>query len=150
MKLEYLMTFSATLKPLVEVGEVVGGARAFAEVVDGVFEGPRLKGRLATGGGDWLLIDQNGMGHVDVRAILSTHDGANIYAQYLGRLEMNEKIQAAFATGESTEFGEGYFMTSPRFEVGDARYSWLNDKVCVAEGRVYQGGVEYRCYTLEN
>lgn len=150
MKLELLMTYKATLKPGVPMGQGPIGTRTFAEVTGGTFEGPKLKGKLLTGGGDWILIDGGGMGHVDVRANFETDDGARIYAQYLGRLEMNDAIMQALGSGNDSDYGDTYFMTSPRFETGDERYAWLNHKVCVAEGRVLNGGVEYRCYTVEN
>lgn len=150
MKTEYLMTYHATLKPGVVAGPGPLGTRTFAEVTGGTFEGPRLKGTLSTGGGDWILVDSEGMGHVDVRAMFITEDGTTLYGQYLGRLEMNEKVLSALASGGETQFGDSYFMTSPRFETGDERYAWLNHKVCVSEGRIVPGGVEYRCYTVEN
>ncbi len=28
-----------------------------------------------------------------------------------------------------------YIMATPRFETGDERYKWLNELVCVAEGK---------------
>jgi hypothetical protein len=150
MKLQHLMDYHARLKPAVEIGRGPFGTRSFGEVIDGVFEGPELRGRLLSGGGDWILVDDSGLGHVDVRAIFETEDGAHIYAQYLGILELNEKVMNAFASGGSTEFGDTYFMVTPRFETGDERYAWLNSKVCVCEGRICEGGVEYRAYTLEN
>lgn len=150
MKLEYLMTYNAELKAGVSMGKGPYGARSFGEVAGGRFEGPKLKGSLLTGGGDWILIDDEGMGHVDVRVNFETDDGARIYGQYLGRLEFNEAVQAAFAGGQETDFGDTYFMVTPRFETGDDRYAWLNKKVCVAEGRIGAGGVEYRCYSVEN
>jgi hypothetical protein len=39
-----------------------------------------------------------------------------------------------------------YFRTTPQFETGDARYSWLNRSIFVAEGRIAPGGVEYKVY----
>jgi hypothetical protein len=150
MKLEHLMDYHASLKPAVDVGVGPYGARSFGEVSGGEFEGPRLKGRLLPGGGDWILVDGNGVGHIDVRAIFETDDGARIYAQYHGTLEMNERVMTALATGGDTEFGDAYFMVAPRFETGDERYAWLNDKVCVGEGRIREGGVAYRAYCVEN
>jgi hypothetical protein len=62
---------------------------------------------------------------------------------------MNEKMQAAMAAGQGTEFGDQYFRTTPRFETGDERYAWLNQAVFVSEGRIYPGlGVEYRVYRV--
>ncbi|WP_083889617.1 DUF3237 family protein [Nocardia pneumoniae] len=36
-----------------------------------------------------------------------------------------------------------YFRTTPLFETGSSRYSWLNDSVCVGSGYVVDGGVAY-------
>jgi hypothetical protein len=41
-------------------------------------------------------------------------------------------------------------MTSPRFETGDPRYTWLNDLVTVAEGKITPDGVAYRVYVVVN
>jgi hypothetical protein len=39
-------------------------------------------------------------------------------------------------------------MTQPRFETGDARYSWLNRLVAVAEGRLVPSAAEYQVFEL--
>ncbi len=41
-------------------------------------------------------------------------------------------------------------MTAPRFETGDERYAWLNDLVCVGEGKRTETGVAYRVYAVVN
>jgi len=148
MKLEYLMTYRADLKPPVAVGDGPFGTRTIYDVTGGTFEGPRLRGRFVPSGADWLLLGADGIGRLDVRATLETHDGAHIYMQYYGVLEMNDKVQAALAAGRSTEFGDCYFVTQPRFETGDSRYQWLNRTVAVAEGRILPSAVEYRVHEV--
>ena len=64
-------------------------------------------------------------------------------------LEFDEVAPRAMAEGVETEFGDTYFVTQPRFETGDARYSWLNYTLAVAEGRFIPGGVEYQVYSCE-
>ena len=150
MKLELLMTYHAKLKPAQTVGKGPYGNRQVAEVTGGSFEGPVLQGELLTCGGDWILIDDSGFGHLDVRATFKTHDGAYIYAQYGGVLEFNDKVSQAFANGTGTEYGDNYFMTQPRFETGDERYAWINNLVTVGEGRIIPNGVEYRLYACRN
>ncbi len=150
MKLEYLMTYRADLKPPVEVGAGPFGTRMIFDVVGGKAEGPRLRGRLLASGADWLLVNANGTGYLDVRGTLETDDGALVYIHYHGVLEMNEKVMAVSAQGEETDYGDTYFMTQPRFETGDPRYQWLNSIVAVAEGRVLPNAVEYRVYQLVN
>jgi hypothetical protein len=148
MKLEYLMTYRADLKPPVDVGKGPFGARRIFDVTGGSAEGPRLRGKLLASGGDWLLLDEGGTGRLDVRGTLETDDGAHIYIQYHGVLEMNEKLLAALEKGEATDYGDTYFVTQPRFETGDPRYAWLNRVVAVAEGRVLPSAVEYRVYEV--
>ena len=105
-----------------------------------------LVGLLVT---DWLLVDSAGFGHIDVRLTLATVDGAHIYMHYTGLLEHNEQIVEALASGGTTEFGDSYFITQPRFETGDQRYAWINQVVAVAEGRLMEGGVQYRIYECQ-
>jgi hypothetical protein len=150
VKLELLVTYRAELKPPVEVGKGPFGVRSIFDVTGGVAEGPRLRGRLLPSGGDWLLVDEGGTGRLDVRGTLETDDGARIYIQYHGVMKINEKVLSALAEGESTEYGDTYFMTQPRFETGDPRYDWLNRVVAVAEGRLLPSAVEYRVYELLN
>ena len=150
MKLEHLMTYRADLKQPVEVGAGPFGTRSIFDVTGGTAEGPRLRGKLLASGGDWLLVDASGTGYLDVRGTLETDDGAWIYIQYHGVIEMNEKVLAALGRSEATEFGDTYFMTQPRFETGDPRYAWLNRVVAVAEGRVLPNAVEYHVYQVVN
>ena len=95
MKLEPLMTYYATLLPSVPVGAGPYGQRAIFEVTGGAFEGPRLRGTLRTGGGDWILVDAQGVGHLDVRATFETDDGALIYVQYFGSVVLTEALSDA-------------------------------------------------------
>lgn len=147
MKLDYLMTYRAELKPPVNVGQGPLGVRQIFDVTGGTFEGPKLRGTILPSGADWLQVGSDGIGRLDVRATFATDDGAHIYMQYFGVLDF-AAVAEKLARGEEIEFGETYFMTTPRFETGDARYAWLNRIVAVAEGRAGTGWVEYRVYQL--
>ncbi|MSQ67777.1 MAG: DUF3237 domain-containing protein [Gammaproteobacteria bacterium] len=150
MKLEPLMTYHASLLPAVAVGAGPYGQRAIFEVTSGAFEGPRLRGILRTGGGDWMLIDAQGVGHLDVRATFETHDGALIYVQYFGSVVLTEALTNALQGNGETDYGDTYFFTQPRFETGDARYAWLNQVIAVGQGRVRGGRVEYQVSACVN
>lgn len=147
MKLEYLMTYKADLKPPQSVGKAQFGSRIIYDVTGGTFEGPKLKGKVLPSGGDWILIDDKGVGRLDVRATFETDDGAIIYIQYFGILVINPDGGDAPA---ETQFGDTYFMTQPRFETGAEQYQWLNDIVVVGEGRALPNAVEYNVYQLVN
>jgi len=98
-------------------------------------------------GGD-PVIGADGVGRLDVRAAIETHDGANIYVSYTGVLHMTENVVQALSGGRLTEFGETYFYVSPRFETGDPRYAWLNGLFVLSQGRVGPLRVEYRVFEV--
>ena len=148
MKLEFLTDLTATLRENREpVGRGPFGTRTIVSVTGGSFEGPRLKGRILSTGGDWILGDVAGVRRLDVRATLETDDGAFIYAQYYG---VSKEDPNRTRTTWETEYGEIYFMSAPRFETGDERYAWLNDLVCVGEGKRVTECVAYRIYSVVN
>ena len=146
MKLIQECTFSAGLKPPLPVGAGPIGTRMYYEVTSGEVTGDRLNGKIISGG-EWALVGPDGFLRVDVRLQIETHDGAFIYVQYLGLLEINETVQAALANGTGTEFEDQYFYTNPRMETGDQRYSWVNTTFFVGEGRIMPGlSVGYRIW----
>ena len=150
MELIEEFSYSATLKPPLEVGPGPFGNRMYFEVIEGRVEGERVNGDVLSGGGDWILMAPDGLGRVDVRVQFRTDDGAAIYGQYNGLLELNEAVQQVLAgTRSGTDYADQYFRTTPRFETGDERYAWLNRSVFVAEGRLMPGlGAEYRVYRV--
>jgi uncharacterized protein DUF3237 len=118
----------------------------------GAFSGDRLKGEMTPGGGDWLLAGADGFGRLDVRLQLRTHDGANIYVQYGGLVELSEKALAWAAGQQSgTEYREEYFFTNPRLETSDERNAWVNKTFFIGQGHlVAPTTVEYKVYRLAN
>ncbi len=146
MDLVQEFTCMATLKPPLEIGNGPLGTRMYYDITGGTVIGERLNGSIL-GGGEWALIGPDGFLRVDVRLQVETHDGAHLYIQYVGLLEVNETVQAALANGTGTEFGDQYFFTNPRIETGDERYAWLNTTFFVAEGHIVPNlGVEYRVW----
>ncbi len=148
--LEELCTLHASLAEPVDVGATPAGQRQVFDVTGGRVEGPRLSGRVLPSGGDWLLIGADGVGRLDVRALVETDEGARIYVQYHGVLVMNEAVISALGHGSETRFGDTYFMTAPRFETGHPDYAWLNAVVAVGQGRLLPGAVEYRVFEVRN
>ena len=91
----------------------------------------------------------DGVQRLDACITFETGDGALIYVQYYG-VNRPDGGHPSPQPGEISEYGDAYFMTSPRFETGDDRYAWLNGLVCVAEGKRTEQGVAYRVYAVEN
>ncbi|MCW3013068.1 MAG: hypothetical protein JWO02_160 [Solirubrobacterales bacterium] len=137
--------FTARLAPSVPVGDGPFGARRIREVLGGEVTGERIRGRVGTGGGDWVLVGPDGWGRLDVRLTIHTDDGAHLFVQYFGVIEYTEAAHAANAGERSSDYADHYFRTTPRLETGDERYAWVNRTVFVGEGRLHPGPVvEYR------
>jgi len=146
MKLVHEFSMSATLEPPLPVGPGPIGTRMYYGVSGGEVSGERLHGKVL-GGGEWALVGPDGFVRIDVRLQVETDDGAYLYFQYYGLLEMNEAVQNAIAGSAATSYGDQYFFTNPRIETGDERYAWLNTTFLIGEGRVIPGpGVEYRVW----
>lgn len=149
MELAHEFTFNARLAPAVAVGAGPLGNRRVREVLGGEVSGERIAGRVASGGGDWVLVGPDGWGRLDVRLQILTGDGAAIYVQYFGVIEYNDAALAANAGERSSEYSEHYFRTAPRLETGDERYDWVNRTLFVGEGRLHPGPVvEYRVHRV--
>ena len=79
------------------VGAVPGGTRVVAVATSGTVTGDRIAGTLVGPGADWTVLGTDGVARVDVRTQIATHDGATIYVQYVGVLELNERVRATLA-----------------------------------------------------
>ncbi len=149
LELSYEFTFWAQLNPAVAVGPGPLGQRLCFEVTGGAATGDRINAEVLSGGGDWILVGPDGYGRVDVRIQLKTVDGAFIYVQYGGLIEINQVVAQALATGGGTNYEDQYFRTAPRLETGDPRYGWVNQSLFVARGHQVEGAkVEYQVYRV--
>lgn len=148
-ELVFEATYRAQITPPLDVGPGPAGHRMVFAVTGGDVAGERLNGIIHPGGGEWFLAGADGFGRVDVRFQMTTGDGANIYVQYFGILELTEATMAAVGTGAGTDFEDHYFRTTPRLETGDERYAWVNQTVFVGKGHVLSGLlVEYDLYRV--
>jgi hypothetical protein len=146
MNLVQEFTLTAALKPPLPIGDGPIGTRIYYEAAGGEIIGDRLSGTLL-GGGEWALLRPDGFIGIDVRLQVETHDGAYLYIQYTGLLELNEAVQGALGGSAGTEYDDQYFYTNPRIETGDERYAWANTTFFIGEGRMLPNlGVEYRVW----
>ena len=151
---EYLFDADAHLEPVpLLVGAVPDGQRGVAYVTGGTIEGPRIRGEILPGGGDWLLIRADGTLKIDVRVCARTHDGTVIYMSYGGRLVFSPEQMTLLAdrsTADAVDPSTYYFRTNPLFEVDMASpYAWLNRVVAIGVGRVTSRGVAYSVHAVK-
>jgi hypothetical protein len=147
-KLELLFDIHADVEAPQVVGATPQGMRQIFVVKGGSVEGPRVKGKMLPGGGDWALIRSDGVVQLDVRASVQTDDGALIYATYGGVLAAEPAIFGRLLQGEDVPLGEYYFYVNPMFQTGAPQYAWLNTLTAIGRGKVVPGGVEYRVWAV--
>jgi Protein of unknown function (DUF3237) len=139
LPVEHLIDISFEL----ELGQVIStslGTRLTFAAKGGRFEGPRLRGEVLPGGGDWVSVGADGFSRMDVRASLRTHDGVLIHYDSHGILGQR------LAAGERLLFEETYVRPTPRFETSDERYAWLGGIVTVGYGEYGPGRIDHRMF----
>jgi len=70
----------------------------------------------------------------NVRGVITTHDGATLLLEFRGRTIFDE----GDVPGRQNLVGW--------FESDNERYRWLNDVVCIADGRIEDDGMHIRVY----
>ena len=149
LELTHEFSFWLGLTPSVDFGTGPLGHRTYFEVTEGAATGKRFSATAFGGGGDWILIGPDNYARLDVRLQFKTDDGALVYIQYNGLLELNAKVDEVMAGGAGTAYSDQYLRTTPRLETSDERYAWINQSVFVARGHFFPGPkVEYEVYRV--
>lgn len=122
IELHLLGVMKVQLGEPVNVGGGPKGARVVIDVPSVEFTGERFNAVLATNdAADWATFSEDGkLAALDVRLTLKTEDGAFIYVEYNGRMDVEK----------------GLLATAPTFQTGAAEYGWLNGVQAVASGAV--------------
>jgi hypothetical protein len=149
----YVFSYDADLEmSREEVGFVPGGVRVnvFAtpdetRVYHALGERTVLENRALAGtivwGGDWALIREDDIGHVNVKLTILTDEGDALDMRYRGifpsgprgfRKLVTEK--PALGT-EKTPF-VGTVYTAPWFDTTSAKYRWLTETQCIGIGKI--------------
>ena len=134
MTSSFLMTLQVLVAPPQKLGAVPHGTRVIAPITSGTFDGPRLRGKVLPGGGDWTLLQSDGVLELDLRITLETDDGALIYVTSVGVRHGPPEVLAALARGEPVDPSQYYFRTAMRFETSAPHYAFLNRLIAVSSG----------------
>ena len=149
LKTEFLYRAHIDVEGFYEVGETFRGKRTIVRVKGGYFDGPRLKGDILAGTGDWFLVRPGGVAEGDVRDTYRTHDGHMIYVSYRGILNIAPDVWERLGRGEAVDSSEYYLRTQPMFETAaDTPYGWLNNILAVGVGTQEAMGVTYDVYQI--
>ncbi|MBC2669575.1 DUF3237 domain-containing protein [Novosphingobium piscinae] len=132
--LEYAFTVTAEVAPAIEQGTVDGGRKRFIAITGGKVEGPMMSGSVLPGGGDWQVIEANGVTRVEARYFLRTVNGTVVEVTNPGVRVASPEVIERLSRGEVVDPSLYYFRTTPNFKVADGPYDWLRRHAFVARG----------------
>jgi hypothetical protein len=137
--LVYAFTLDVDLAPPQCFGQTAFGERRLIPITGGRFEGPKIKGTILPGGGNWNATRPDGVVHVPARYTIQAEDGTliNITNERYGRAsqEIMDGVFGEDPSKVSMKKGgaDWYMKTFPRFEVADGPHTWLNSTCFVGD-----------------
>lgn len=147
-RLEFAFEVRAEVADPLVVGQVPDGLRRIIDIRGGTFEGPRLKGKVLSGGADWQVIRDDGFTEVDTRYTLQTDAGDLIYVRNVGIRHAPPEVIHRLNAGEAVEQSQIYFRAVPKFEAAAPELQWLMRSIFVATGERYPNGVVIRFWRV--
>jgi hypothetical protein len=148
IKTEFLFSITLEVPPVLVLGDTPYGGRRIARVMGGSFEGPKLKGTVPPGGGDWLLLRNDGVLQLDVRLVMETDDKQHIYMTYKGLRHGPKDVIDRLNKGEPVDPSLYYFRATPYFETASEKYGWLNRICCISTGSRTASGPTYHVFQV--
>ena len=116
------------------------GTRGFCKVVAGTLNGPRLNGRVADDGGDWLVFRSDGVIDTDSRMMIAAADGTMVYMRNRGCIRATPEAIAAFRDDPDGNLSGHYYRCTPYFDVPPGPLSWLSRTVLLGMGAISRRG----------
>jgi hypothetical protein len=148
-KLEFAFEIRAELAPTVHIGHGVGELTEFTPITGGTVTGPRLRGVVLPGGGDWSST-RGPVCQLDARYLLQAEDGAVIDIVNRGYYHPAPDSPDQFDDGLQVSEAGHYYRTSPVFRTDAPAHRWLAETVFVGLARPEAGetAVAIRMYML--
>lgn len=139
--LEFVYTASADLADPVQMGRTPDGSRRIIPILAGLVEGPRIHGRILSGGSDWQLLRSDGVTVADATYAIETQDGAVIQIRNRGLRHGPADVMRRLAGGDAVDPATYYFRTVPEFIAPVGPYDWLNSSIFVCSGARYAASI---------
>jgi hypothetical protein len=146
--MELIAHAEAELPNMTVFGPTPEGIRIAFYIRSGKWNGPKIKARYKSEGGDWLLVREDGVGIPNARATLETEDGALLYYQLTGTIELGPDGYARTLANNLPEFAP--FSAVAQLSTSSTQWAWLNRLTLVGTGIVdlHRGRVVYDLYSF--
>lgn len=142
-RLEFVFAAEGALADPIQIGSTHEGTRRIIPILDGHFEGERLRGTFVSiGAADWQYTRNDGVTQAEATYAIQTDDGVIIQVENYGLRHGPQEVLQRLMSGEDVDPAEYYFRTSPRFKAPDGKYDWLNKSIFVASGARYKNSIK--------
>ena len=129
-----IFVVTSALAGIHKLGNTPYGERRIINILGGAVEGPRLKGKVLSGGADWQIIRSDGVVHLTARYTIETDSGGQVLVDSTGYRHGPPEVMARLARDETVDPSLYYFRTFMRFETADPQAAWLNRILAIGYG----------------
>ena len=129
-----IFVIHSPLGDIQKLGNTPYGERRIINILGGTVEGPKLKGKVLSGGADWQIVRADGVVHLQARYTIETEAGGQILVDAEGYRHGPPEVMARLTRDETVEPSLYYFRTFMRFETADPASSWLNRILAIGYG----------------
>jgi uncharacterized protein DUF3237 len=147
-QLEFIFAADVTVDAPLDAGNVGKGTRRFVPIAGGEVSGPKVRGQVLHGGGDWQIIRDDGVAELEARYTLQTDDGALIFVRNYGLRHGPPQVIAALAAGQVVDHASYYFRGATFFETSAAQYVWLMKQIVICVGEREPARVRLKFYQV--
>lgn len=145
---EHLFSYRSAISAPEVIGPCPGDIRFNFPLTGGEVWGPKLAGKVRSGGVDFATLRTDGVILLDVRGTLESADGALIDVAYGGVLDLGPEGHTNFLNGIMP--AELKIRATPRFRTAHPAYQWLNRLQCysIGEADLAKQEISYDVYAL--
>jgi hypothetical protein len=147
-QLEHVADLVVTIHAPIEIGRISGNLRRMIPIASGEVKGPKLFGKIVSGGADYQMLRADGVSELEARYVIELKEGGLVYVENrgirFGPPELMEKIRR----GEPVDPALIYFRSTPRFETAAPGYEWLMRHLFLCSGARYPDRVELRFFQV--
>ena len=111
--------------------------------------GPRLNGKVLSGGADFQLILGDGtQAHLDARYVIELDDGTRVFVQNTALRFTSPENSQRIMRGQPVNPDEVYFRCQPKLEAAGTKWAWLGESQFIGSGRRAPDGVFLSFYRV--
>lgn len=147
--MELLAHVEADLPNATVFGATPEGLRITFFIAGGRWSGPRIQARYRSEGGDWIVVRRDGVAIPNARATLETSDGALLYYELTGTIDLGPDGYEHALASNWPNFAALSIVA--RVSTTSERWKWLNRLTLVGAGVVNLklGHTVYDLYSIQ-